>query len=258
MNSSITNLPRFLNTALVCRYSFTVSTLADYTDVVDAVKPPRNRRARQAAATRARIVEAAGRLFAERGYAATTIDAVAAEADVAVETVYARFKNKRNLLDAYLDVSIVGDTEPVPLLDRPEVQAVTAATDQREQLQRLARIMRAVLERNASVHAVLRTAAAGAPELDALAAEDDRRRKATHRAFVEMLASRGPLRDGLSTSEATDTMSALANPETYSYLTRRRGWSPPRVERWLAENLTLLLLPPSQDTHELRSMPSRT
>jgi AcrR family transcriptional regulator len=211
---------------------------------VESVKPPRDRRARQAAATRARIVEAAGRLFAERGYAATTIDAVAAEADVAVETVYARFKNKRNLLDAYLDVSIVGDAEPVPLLDRPEVHAVRAATDQREQVRLLARLMRGVLERNAAVHAVLRTAVAVDPDLDALAAADDRRRRVTQRAFVEILASRGPLRDGLSISDATDTVSAIVNPETYAYLTRRRGWSPARVERWIAQNLALLLLPP--------------
>jgi AcrR family transcriptional regulator len=219
--------------------------MPNYTDAVESVKPPRDRRARQAAATRARIVEAAGRLFAERGYGATTIDAVAAEADVAVETVYARFKNKRNLLDAYLDVSIVGDAEPVPLLDRPEVQAVRAATDQREQVQLLARVMCGVLERNAPVHAVLRTAVAIDPEIDALAAEDDQRRKATQRAFVEMLSSRGPLRAGLSIGDATDTVSALVNPETYAYLTRRRGWTSGRVGRWLAENLTLLLLPPT-------------
>jgi hypothetical protein len=54
----------------------------------------------RAAETRLRIIEAAGKLFVERGYAATTIDAVAAEADVAVETVYPRFKNERNLLEA--------------------------------------------------------------------------------------------------------------------------------------------------------------
>lgn len=118
-----------------------------------------------------------------------------------------------------------------------------AATDQREQIQLLARIMIGVLERNAPAHAILRTAAAVDPELDALAAEDDKRRKATQRAFVEILASRGPLRDGLTITDATDTMSALVNPETYAYLTRRRGWSPGRVERWLAENLALLLLP---------------
>ena len=226
------------------QYSVPVAVRCDYTDSVDTVKPPRDRRARQAAATRARILEAAGRLFAQRGYSATTIDAVATEADVAVETVYARFKNKRNLLEAYLDVSIVGDAAPVPLLDRPEVQAVGAASDQREQMRLLARIMRGVLERNAPVHAVLRAAIAVDSELEALASEDDKRRKATHRAFVEVLMSRGPLRDGLSPADATDTMSALANPETYAFLTRRRGWTPARVERWLAENLTLLLLSP--------------
>jgi AcrR family transcriptional regulator len=229
----------------VYKYSLTVFIPRDYTDDVDDVKTPRDRRARQAAATRARIVDAAGRLFAERGYGATTIDAVATEADVAVETVYARFKNKRNLLDAYLDVSIVGDADPVPLLDRPHVQAVRAAADQREQLRLLAQVMRGVLERNASVHAVLRTAIAVEPDLDVLVTKDDDRRKATHRAFVEILKSRGPLRDGLTVGDAVDTMSALANPDTYAYLSRRRGWTPARIERWLATNLALVLLPPS-------------
>jgi hypothetical protein len=53
---------------------------------------------------------------------------------------------------------------------------------------------------------------------------------------------RGPLREGLRVGDAIDTMSGFANPETYAFLTRRRGWSPARVERWLAENLALLLL----------------
>jgi AcrR family transcriptional regulator len=219
--------------------------LWNYTDLVEEVKAPRDRRARQAAATRARIVEAAGRLFVERGYAGTTIDAVAKEADVAVETVYARFKNKRNLLDAYLDLSIVGDAQAVPLLERPEVQAVRDATDQREQVRLYARVARGVLERNAPVQAVLRTAAAVDPELDALVAEDDKRRRGSLRAFVEMIASRGPLRDGLSISDATDTIAAIGNPQTYAYLTQRRGWTPARVERWLAEIFTLVLLPPA-------------
>lgn len=216
-----------------------------YADAVENVKTPRDRRARRAAETRLRIVQAAAKLFVERGYAATTIEAVATEADVAVETVYARFKNKRNLLETYLDVSIVGDAAPVPLLDRPEVQAVAAASDQREQVRLAAGIMRGILERNAPVHAVLRTAIAVSPELDALVEEDEARRHASQRAFVEMLSSRGPLRDDLSIADATERVSALANPETYAYLTRRRGWTEARVQRWLEESLTLVLLPPS-------------
>ena len=204
--------------------------------------PPRDRRARRAAETRQRIVEAAGRLFVERGYAATTIDAVAAEADVAVETVYARFKNKRNLLEAYLDVSIVGDAAAVPLLDRPEMKAVAAETDQREQIRLAAAISRGILERNAPAHAVIRTAIAVNPELEALADEDESRRNTSLRAFVQMLSSRGPLRDGLSVADATDIVSGFMNPENYAYLTRRRGWTPERVQRWFEESLTVLLL----------------
>jgi AcrR family transcriptional regulator len=211
---------------------------------VEDVKTPRDRRARRAAETRLRIVEAAGKLFVERGYGATTIDAVAAEADVAVETVYARFKNKRNLLEAYLDVSIVGDAAAVPLLDRPEIKAVAAETDQREQIRLAAAISRGILERNAPAHAVIRTAIAVNPELEALADEDESRRNASLQAFMEMLSSRGPLRDGLSVADATDIVSGFMNPENYAYLTRRRGWTPERVQRWLEEGLTILLLSP--------------
>ena len=211
---------------------------------MDDVKPPRDRRARRAAETRLRIIEAAGRLFVERGYVATTIDAVAAEADVAVETVYARFKNKRNLLKEYLDVAIVGDAAPVPLLDRPEFQEIVRAIDQREQVRLAVRIGCGVLERNAPVHAVIRAAIAADPELDALADEDEARRNASLREFVRILSSRGPLRDGLSIADATDTVSAIANPETYAYLIRRRGWTAERAQRWFEESLTLLLLPP--------------
>jgi AcrR family transcriptional regulator len=210
---------------------------------VDEVKAPRDRRARQAAATRLRVIEAAGELFAERGYGGTTIDAVATKADVAVETVYARFKNKRNLLAAYLDVTIVGDAEPIPLLDRDEVRALRELSDQREQLRHLAHLARIVLERNASAHAVLRSAVAVDPEVMALVDEDDRRRKATQRALVEIINDAGPLREGLSVAEAADTYSVLASPDTFAFLTRRRGWSPSRYERWLATNLTLVLLP---------------
>jgi hypothetical protein len=101
--------------------------------------------------------------------------------------------------------------------------------------------MRGVAERTATAHAVLRSAAAADPEIDALAALDDERRKATHRAFVEILRTRGPLREGLSVAEATDTMSAIANPDTFAFLTRRRGWTSARFERWLAETLRLAL-----------------
>ena len=217
-----------------------------YDEGVDDVKPPRDRRARRAAETRLRIIEAAGTLFAERGYSGTTIDAVAAEADVAVETVYARFKNKRNLLAAYLDVAIVGDAEEVPLLDRDEVQQLRQTSDQREQVRRLAHLARTVLQRTATAHAVLNSAAAVDPEAAALADEDARRRRVTVRAYIDIVADAGPLRAGLSREDATDTCLVLASPDAYAHLTVARGWTSARYERWLATNLTLLFLPPSE------------
>jgi AcrR family transcriptional regulator len=210
---------------------------------MDDVKTPRDRRSRRAEATRLRIIDAAAKLFDERGYGGTTIEAVASEADVAVETVYARFKNKRNLLAAYLDMTIVGDTQPMPLLDRDEVRKIRETNDQHEQVRLLAQLARNLLGRAASAHAALRSAAAVDPEVNAIAAEDDRRRRATQRVFVEIVAAAGPLRDGLSIAEAADTFGALTSPETYALLTRRRGWSPARYERWLATNLALTLLP---------------
>jgi AcrR family transcriptional regulator len=212
---------------------------------MDDVKTPRDRRARRAAETRGRILDAAAKLFAERGYAGTTIDAVASEADVAVETVYARFKNKRNLLSAYLDVTIVGDADAVPLLARDEVQQVRETLDQREQLRLLAHLGRVVLERTAAAREVLHSAAAVDPEVAAIADEDERRRRKTLRAFIDIVAAAGPLRVGLSREEAADTYSVLVSPATYSLLTAGRGWTPARYERWLAANLALVLLSPS-------------
>jgi AcrR family transcriptional regulator len=198
-------------------------------------------------ATRVRILDAASRLFIERGYGATTIESIAAEADVAVETVYARFRNKRNILDGFLDTAIVGDAAAVPLLERDEVAAVRDTVDQRRQLRLLAGIVAAVLTRTAAVQLVLRGAAAVDPDIQELLAEDDRRRRITHREFVHMVAARGPLRPGLSVAEATDTLSALANPDTYAFVTRLRQWTPSRYESWLARNLEYVLLPPPNE-----------
>jgi AcrR family transcriptional regulator len=64
------------------------------------------------------VLEAARELFTEHGYVATTIGAIAARAGVSLETVYAAFGNKRSLLAGLLDVAIVGDDAPVPILER--------------------------------------------------------------------------------------------------------------------------------------------
>ncbi|MDT8911435.1 helix-turn-helix domain-containing protein [Amycolatopsis sp. PS_44_ISF1] len=59
---------------------------------------PTGRRERKKAATRQKIAEAALRLFAERGYEEVGIRDVAAEADVAVTTLFSHFASKEALV----------------------------------------------------------------------------------------------------------------------------------------------------------------
>ena len=85
---------------------------------VKSRRPYRSRlRADQAALTRLRILEASGDLFAERGYVATTVDAVAAHAGVATDTVYAIFGTKKALLSALIDLRVTGSSEGSDVLE---------------------------------------------------------------------------------------------------------------------------------------------
>src|SRR5215471_15823853 len=87
-----------------------------------------SRRQAQARATRVRVIETAKRMFIERGYPATTIEAIAEAADVPLPTVYRVFGSKRALLAAVLDISFGGDDQPVAFGDRPAVLAARAET----------------------------------------------------------------------------------------------------------------------------------
>src|SRR6266545_2689016 len=87
-----------------------------------------SRRADKAKETRRRMLQAAGELFAEHGYGATTLQEVAARAGVAVQTIYFTFGNKRTLLKELVDVTIAGDVEPVATMERPWFREALAAT----------------------------------------------------------------------------------------------------------------------------------
>jgi AcrR family transcriptional regulator len=205
--------------------------------------PPRTRRAERAAQTRRRIVEAATALFDSRGYAATTMEAIAEHADVAVETVYSRFRTKANLLEAILEPAIVGVTDGRDLFDLPEIAEIRQCADQRAQIRMLAHFSRGILQRTAVAHRILRSAAASDPSAAELQRRDAKRRGAGQHTYIEILLANGALRDGLTADDAAATYSALSNPNTYALLSGERGWSADKFERWLGDSLTLLLLP---------------
>jgi AcrR family transcriptional regulator len=217
--------------------------------VKEPVKTPgkRTRRAEKASATHSRIVDAAAELFLDRGYVSTTIEAIAERADVAVETVYARFRNKRNLLIAVKDAAVT-EGGAIPLEQRPELGPLAAEPDQRRQIRICAGISRGMLERVSPAYALLRDGAAADEQLrQQLTAEIDRRRE-FQRKLVEVMCASGPLRKGLTVNDAADTYSALANPETYLLLTEHHGWTPDRFQAWLADSIERLLLAPASPT----------
>lgn len=198
-------------------------------------------RQEQARATRGAILQAAGDLFRERGYVATTMLAIAARARISPATVYTAFSNKRSLLSALVDVSIVGDDAPVPILDRPWVHELRDEPDLHRRIAILARNGRLILERRASVDEVVRAAAASDPDIAALWRAGNAQRLAGQRALLRIVAGEVGFSDGLSERDAGDTLYALGSPETYRLLTVDRGWSPARFERWYTDALARLL-----------------
>jgi AcrR family transcriptional regulator len=187
--------------------------------------------------TRARVVEAATALFVADGYVATTVEAVAERAGVAVQTVYYLFGTKRNLLAAVLDTSIAGDDEPVPVLDRPWFDAVGAAADARAAVAHLADGVTVILDRVAPVYEVMRCAAAD-PEVGALLAANRAARRADQRRLVEVLDRSGHLHPGLDVDTAADVVYGLLNEEVYLLLTVDCGWSTERFRRWAGALMT--------------------
>jgi AcrR family transcriptional regulator len=197
--------------------------------------PPDVRVARQARTrrTRAAVVDAARALFSERGYAATTIEAISDASDTPQATVYRLFSSKLGILKAVLDVSIVGDDEAVAMLDRPRVHALLADKDPKNQLTGFAALLRELMARTAPVHRILADAARSDEDAASLLSEMARQRHEGQRRIARSLARGGALKPGLRERDAADVIHALASPEVYGLLVFDRGWSAERYEKWL-------------------------
>lgn len=202
-----------------------------------------SRRKAQARQTRLQIVEAARRLFVERGYAGATIEAIAQESGVAQETVYANFGSKRKILAFLLDISVGGDDQPVRILDRPKPQAVLHDTDQHRQLELFSQDISEILARAAPVFEIMRSAAKTEPEIAKLIEKMLQERLQNMTRFAQGVEANGPLRDRLDTAQAGEITWAMTSPELFTLLIVDRGWSKEKYAQWLADTLTRLLLP---------------
>jgi TetR/AcrR family transcriptional regulator, regulator of autoinduction and epiphytic fitness len=201
------------------------------------------RRQAQARETRRQIVEAACQLFAEYGYTGATIEAIAQEAGVAPETIFAIFGNKRSILAALIDVSVGGDDQPVALLQRPGPQTVLEETDPVRQLQLFAEDISTILERVAPVFEIMRAAAKTEPDIAALLQNLLAERLRNLTVVAQRLAAHTALRAELTVAQAAETIWTMTSPEVFNLLTLDRGWSRARYVQWLSDTLIRLLLP---------------
>ena len=209
---------------------------------MDAVKPKRrydsSGRREQARRTCLAILAAARDLFIERGYGQTTMVAIAQRAGVSVETVYAAFSSKPNLLKEVWDVTIGGDDEDIPLHERPHFRAMRAEPDLATRLAMYAAIVTEMSPRTIPFIMALRGAAATEPAAATMLEEIDRQR------LNGMTIAAGELAAGLAVSEeeARDVLWTTNAGDLWHHLVQKRGWPPERFERWLTRLWQRMLL----------------
>jgi AcrR family transcriptional regulator len=215
--------------------------------VADGVKSRRRYssavRTEQAAATRHAVLEAARALFAEHGYAGTSIAAIAARAGVAVDTVYAAAGRKPALLRELVETSLSGTDQAVPAERRDYVLRMRAAPSARQKIEIYAAAVSEIGIRLAPIHRALAEASVSDRDCAALRAEIDARRANNMRLLAADLRATGDLRPDLTDDEVADIVWSMNAPEYRALLVGARGWSAERFGTWLADAWTRLLLP---------------
>jgi AcrR family transcriptional regulator len=183
-------------------------------------------RSQQADQTRQRVAEAATSLFVRDGYAATSVSAVARAAEVSAQTVYNIFGTKAALLKSAYDIALVGDADPVPLAERPDVRALYADPDPARFLRGYAKLGRTVLDRaGALMLQVVAGAAAGEEDLVALNETTNGERLVGTLMVARRLADLAALAPGLSVEQARDRIWTLNSVEVWHLVTGTPGWT---------------------------------
>jgi AcrR family transcriptional regulator len=171
--------------------------------------------------------------------------AIAAEAGVALKTVYVAFETKSGLLRALWHLRLRGDEEDVPIGERPWYRAVLAEPDAERALRLGAHQARLVKERAGALLGVIRSAASADPEVQELWDRIESDFYANQRAVVQVLGDRGALRPELDVDRGADIMWTLNHPDVWRLLVGVRGWTPEAWERWFAETVSAQLLRPA-------------
>lgn len=195
------------------------------------------KRKEQADATRRELAASARRLFAERGYAATTIESIARDAGYAVQTFYSVFGSKRNVLFSLLD-SMEMDADIASYAD----QITQAADDPYLQLRLIVEFNIVLFDRASDIIDTLRSAGTADPDLVWVWQQGESRRLAGESSIVEHWNANGYLKPGLDPERAIGILWSLTGPDAYRLFVTERGWSTEDFQEWLYVTLELLLL----------------
>ncbi len=217
------------------------------TDVKHARRYDSTHRQKGAQETSRLILNAARQLFLERGYAATTMPAIAKQASVAVDTIYASCGRKPEILRTLLELAISGEDVPVDALHRDYVREMQAEPDARRKLIRYAHAITEIQGRLAPLVRVLKEAANTDSVLAELWSTISQRRAANMRLLMADLETTGRLRKDVTPDEAADVIWATNSPEFYMLMVEELGWATERFERWLGQSWIRLLLSDDAD-----------
>jgi AcrR family transcriptional regulator len=201
---------------------------------------PRRREA--AAATKREILEAAERLFERQGYAATTMATIAAEARVALKTVYVAFQTKSGVLRALWNLRLRGERDELPVAQQQWYREVLDEPDPEHQLRLTAHNSRVVKLRIAGVLEIIRGAAPIDPDIAALWSRIGTEFHANQRVVAQSLADKGALAPGLDIERAADILWTINHPNLWQLLVGERGWTAEQYEQWCAQILCTQLL----------------
>ena len=201
------------------------------------------RRKEQARQTRLQILESARAMFVERGYDGATLDAIASEAGVAVDTLYAIFGSKRGILSGLIEVSLVGDDEQTPLLEREGPRSVIREKDPLRQINLFANDITTIMGRMAPLFSIMRAAAKTEPDIEKMLREMLDSRLQGMMVFVDALNTNHSLNSGVTREEAAETVWMLTSAEMHNLAMMDLGWSEEKYKKWLAAALVNLLLP---------------
>ncbi len=204
------------------------------------------RRREQAAATRLEILDAAQRLFERDGYAATTMAAIAAEARVALKTVYVAFETKSGVLRALWNLRLRSGQEDVPIAEQQWYRAVLDEPNPERQLRMNAHNSAHGKVRIGGLLEAIRSAAAIDPEIATLWSTIQTEYHANQGAIVQSIDNKKALKPDLDIERATDILWTLNHPNTWQLLAGERGWTAEQYEQWSADTACAQLLDPRE------------